>query len=73
MLEGGKDKIDTGTGVCHCFKVAQIEDVAAGLQAKGVHFERGAHLVAKMPDHELWMAFFRDPDHHLLALTEEKR
>jgi methylmalonyl-CoA/ethylmalonyl-CoA epimerase len=26
-----------------------------------------------MPDHELWMCFFRDPDGHTLALMEEKR
>jgi methylmalonyl-CoA/ethylmalonyl-CoA epimerase len=30
-------------------------------------------LVARMPDHELWMAFFRDPDANLLALMCEKR
>jgi methylmalonyl-CoA/ethylmalonyl-CoA epimerase len=30
-------------------------------------------MVAKMPDHELWMAFFNDPDGNLLALMEEKR
>jgi len=29
--------------------------------------------VAKMPDHELWMAFFRDPDRNLLGLLCEKR
>jgi methylmalonyl-CoA/ethylmalonyl-CoA epimerase len=73
MLEGGKNKIDVGTGVCHYFKVEQIEAVAADLQAKGVTFEREPHLIAKMPDHELWMGFFRDPDGHLLAVMEEKR
>jgi methylmalonyl-CoA/ethylmalonyl-CoA epimerase len=26
-----------------------------------------------MPDHELWMAFFRDPDQNLLALMSEVR
>jgi len=29
--------------------------------------------VAKMPDHELWMAFLSDPDGNMLALMEEKR
>jgi len=31
------------------------------------------HLVARMPDHELWMCFLRDPDEHLLGLMCEKR
>ena len=50
-----------------------IDATAATLQADGVCFERPPHLVAKMPDHELWMAFFRDPDSNLLALMEERR
>ena len=74
MLDGSaKAPVEAGSSVCHYFKVTQIEAEAAALQAKGVAFERDAHLVAKMPDHELWMAFFRDPDGHLLALMEEKR
>jgi predicted enzyme related to lactoylglutathione lyase len=27
----------------------------------------------RLPDHELWMAFFRDPDRNLLALMSEVR
>jgi len=30
-----------------------------------------AALVARRPDHDLWMAFFRDPDRNLLALMSE--
>jgi len=26
-----------------------------------------------MPDHELWMSFFEDPDGYTLAMMEEKR
>jgi methylmalonyl-CoA/ethylmalonyl-CoA epimerase len=28
-------------------------------------------LIAKMDDHDLWMAFFTDPDGHTLALMHE--
>ncbi len=31
------------------------------------------HLIAKMPDHELWMFFIRDPDGNLIGLMEERR
>jgi methylmalonyl-CoA/ethylmalonyl-CoA epimerase len=30
-------------------------------------------LAAKMPDHELWLGFLRDPDGNLVGLMEEKR
>ena len=55
------------------FKVADIEAARGVLASRGVTFEAEPHLIAKMPDHELWMAFFRDPDRNLLALMCEKR
>jgi methylmalonyl-CoA/ethylmalonyl-CoA epimerase len=74
MLDGSsKQAIPAGSGVCHYFKATQLEAVTADLKSKGVVFEEDPHPIARMPDHELWMAFFRDPDGHLLALMEEKR
>ena len=64
--------VQPAPGVCHYFKVENLEQVYAGLQAKGVIFSHAPHLIARMPDHELWMAFFHDPDGHALALMEEK-
>jgi len=55
------------------FKVADIQAARDALASRGVTFEAEPHRVAKMPDHELWMAFFRDPDRNLLALMCEKR
>jgi methylmalonyl-CoA/ethylmalonyl-CoA epimerase len=55
------------------FRCADLVPMVALLKADGVYFEQEPHLVAKMPDHELWMAFFRDPDNTLLALVEERK
>jgi methylmalonyl-CoA/ethylmalonyl-CoA epimerase len=55
------------------YKVDDINAAHAALSARGVEFEQGPHLIAKMPDHELWMAFFRDPDRNVLALMSEVR
>jgi methylmalonyl-CoA/ethylmalonyl-CoA epimerase len=38
-----------------------------------VNFEGPPHLIAKLPDHDLWMAFFPDPDGNMLALMSEVR
>jgi len=54
-------------------RVGDIEAEYASLTARGVPFIDRPHLVARMPDHELWMCFFRDPDDHTLALTSERR
>jgi methylmalonyl-CoA/ethylmalonyl-CoA epimerase len=54
------------------FRVTDIYRSAEVLNKRGLIFERDAHLVASLPDHDLYMAFFRDPDHHLLALMCEQ-
>lgn len=53
------------------FQVADIEAAHVALSARGVQFETRPQLMAKMPDHELWMTFFRDLDRNLLALMSE--
>lgn len=55
------------------FKVADINSVYAAIVARGAAAEREPQLAAKMPDHELWNAFIRDPDGNLVGLMEEKR
>lgn len=54
------------------FKVDNIEDLANELAGRGVAFESMPHLVARLPDHELWMGFFRDSESNVLALMCEK-
>lgn len=53
------------------FKVPDIQQRHAAMVADGVPFEGEPHLIAPMKDHDLWMAFFRDPDRNLLALMSE--
>ncbi len=60
-------------GVVLYYAVEDLDAAHATLAGRGVVFAREPHLVARMPDHELWMAFFRDPDGHLLALMSEVR
>jgi catechol 2,3-dioxygenase-like lactoylglutathione lyase family enzyme len=54
------------------FRVDDLDDAFATLRERGVPFTDEPHLVATMPDHELWMAFFRDPDGANLALMSER-
>jgi catechol 2,3-dioxygenase-like lactoylglutathione lyase family enzyme len=54
----------------------RVDDLPASfeaLRARGVRFEDEPHLIARMPDHELWMTFFRDSEDNLLALMEERK
>lgn len=53
------------------YKVKDIQDTYQTAIQKGVTFKEKPHLVANMPDHELWMAFFEDPSGNTLALMSE--
>jgi methylmalonyl-CoA/ethylmalonyl-CoA epimerase len=74
LLEGARDSGEVSPGsplyfICHDIALAVGE-----LTARGVNFdgpEGRPHLVARMPDHDLWMAFFEDPDGHTLAVMQE--
>ena len=74
MLEGGHEPRGPGNAAfCIYLRTSAIDATCALLKGDGVYFEQEPHMVARMPDHELWMAFFRDPDANLLALMEERR
>ena len=55
------------------FSVTAIEAAFDALVARGAQSERAPALAARMPDHELWIGFLRDPDGNLVGLLEEKR
>ena len=38
---------------------------------RGVVFRDEPHLIAKMPDHDLWMFFVRDSEGNLIGLMSE--
>jgi predicted enzyme related to lactoylglutathione lyase len=55
------------------FEVEDIRIAHAELAGRGVAFRRAPHLVAKLPDREVWMAFFSDTEGNTLALMSEPR
>ena len=56
---------------CLYFRCADITLAVGELEQRGVVFSSRPHLIAEMDDHDLWMAFFTDPDGHTLALMQE--
>jgi methylmalonyl-CoA/ethylmalonyl-CoA epimerase len=60
-----------GPSGCIYFRCADIALAVAELEKRGAVFTSRPHLIARMDDHDLWMAFFADPDGHTLALMQE--
>jgi methylmalonyl-CoA/ethylmalonyl-CoA epimerase len=62
--------VEPGQGAIY-FRVADLALAVKDLKAKGADVFSEPHLTAPMPDHDLWMAFVRDPDRHLIGLMME--
>jgi len=73
LMIGLAEKPVTPEGTILYFRVAEIQGVAASLKASGVEFLQEPQFVAKMPDHDLWLAFLKDPSGNTLGLMSEVR
>jgi methylmalonyl-CoA/ethylmalonyl-CoA epimerase len=55
------------------FKVADIQAAHARLVERNVTTESEPHVVARMPDHDLWLAEFRDSEGNIMSFMSEVR
>jgi methylmalonyl-CoA/ethylmalonyl-CoA epimerase len=72
MIGLSEEAVPVGGTILY-FKVSDIQKVHATLIEEGVVFLQPPHLVARMPDHELWIAFLKDPEGNTLGLMSEVR
>ena len=70
MIGTSRERVSPGGTILY-FKVQDIHGTHAALSEQHVSFTHPPHLVARMADHELWMAFFNDPDGYQLAMMCE--
>lgn len=73
MLSTEKSEGPAGAASVLYFSVPDAAAAHAEIVGRGATDEREATLTATMPDHELWIAFVRDPDGNLIGLMEERR
>lgn len=53
------------------YRVGDINEAARALEERGVAIEHEPRIIAKMPDHDLWMFFVRDTEGNLVGLMNE--
>jgi methylmalonyl-CoA/ethylmalonyl-CoA epimerase len=71
MLSQPEPGFNPGAGTVVYLKVADIKGAVAGMKGRGVTFLRDEHLIAKLPDREVWLAEFKDPSGNPLCLMSE--
>ncbi len=65
------EKPEPRGGTILYFKVDDIHATYAALRERAVPFVDEPHLIAKMPSHDLWMVFLKDPFENLLGIMCE--
>jgi len=55
------------------FFTGDLKSLYAQMKSAGVEFIDAPHLIARMPDHDLWMTCFKDTEGNTLALMSEVR
>jgi methylmalonyl-CoA/ethylmalonyl-CoA epimerase len=55
------------------YKVDDLQRAYDTLSARGATFVDQPHLIASMPDHDLWMCFLKDSEGNTLGLMSEVR
>ena len=73
MLDIPEDERFAGQASVIYYRVADIDSAFGAIKERGAPVESAPHMIAKMPDHELWMAFFKDSEDNFFALMCEKR
>lgn len=65
-----KPEFDHASSILY-FSVPDIQAAFAAMKEKAVKFQDEPHLIARMPDHDLWMVFFYDTEGNLMGLMSE--
>jgi methylmalonyl-CoA/ethylmalonyl-CoA epimerase len=73
MLSRPEGRAETTRASVIYYVVADLPAAHAGLAARGADLVDAPHLIARLPDHDLWMAFCRDSEGNLLGLMSEVR
>ena len=72
LARAEKPEFDHPTSTIY-YRVADIQQSAQTLRDADVTLEHEPHIIAKMPDHDLWMFFVRDSEDNLIGFMSEVR
>jgi|SRR5579864_1440035 len=55
------------------FRTANIDKQLATLKNRNVTVHQEPHVIANLPEQDLWLMWFRDSEENLLAIMEERK
>ncbi|MBC3766149.1 VOC family protein [Neptunicella marina] len=72
MLSTPQGAGEVGKNSVIYFNTTDVQKTYQQALDKGATAERAPQMTARLPDHELWIGFIKDPDGNLIGLMQEK-
>lgn len=54
------------------FRATDIDRAHASFKERGVEIKEAPHVIARLPDREIWLMWIRDSESNLLGVMQEK-
>jgi catechol 2,3-dioxygenase-like lactoylglutathione lyase family enzyme len=71
-LAGGEES-QAGAAPAIYFRTGNIDQQFVALKKRNVSIHKEPFVLAKLPDHALWLMWFRDSEDNLFAIMEERK
>ena len=72
-LSGEKGSEHGGSNSFIYFRTPDVDALLADAKAKDVSIHQEPQIIARMPDHDLWLMWIKDSEGNLLGIMEERR
>ena len=74
-LDAGQGSEHTGStsGSLIYFRTPDIDALHADAKTKNIVIHQEPQIIARMPDHDLWLMWIKDSEGNLLGVMEERR
>jgi methylmalonyl-CoA/ethylmalonyl-CoA epimerase len=71
-LSAGQASEHGGSGSFIYFRTPDVDAFLADAKSKNVSIHQEPHIIARMPDHDLWLMWIKDSEGNLLGIMEER-
>jgi len=72
-LSAGTGSENAGPNSFLYFRTPDIDALLADAKTKNVTIHQEPQIIARMPDHDLWLMWIKDSEGNLLGIMEERR
>ena len=71
-LDANPSMVEVGKNSMIYFRTGNVERAHSAFQERGVTIHQSPHIIASLPDRDVWLMWIRDSEQNLLGVMEER-